>query len=213
MVVQLTGNSGRWGLGVLGGKCQGGNPLYCGAGFQPARTLYSVPAGTVWIVVEGTPDNFNGDCFNGDFTLSVQATPAPPAPPNDDCMTHSEVTFPGGIGSAATVKGTTKGAANDFGATMCTSFAGGPDVVYKVVVPVNAQLRMTPTVTFGSMFFYLGDTCGGNQPLACGSRFGGNQPVTTNKVLQAGNYYLVVDSDDTVGNGVVGDFSFVLELL
>ncbi len=213
-VIVTLGGSGRiydmttW---LVAGDCATGVTLGCHAG-SGANRYPALAPGTYFVGVEWDsqpPTPACGSTTTESFSLQLSATPTPPTPANDSCVSPSVVSLPT-VGSLAAVSGTTYGATNDTAQITCpgnsaASTVSGLDVVYSLEVGATGVIRVMPVTAMSGMFIYLVSPCGDDSAWACRS---GTSTLSTGFAVPPGTYYLTVDQ--TSGYG--GNFSVYVEL-
>ncbi len=207
--VALTWNgdySARYGVAVETGTC-GATPAPCDQN-QKSQTLLGVPAGPMWIVVQGESLYSSATCWRGDFSMEVAVHDSPPIPANDTCPGAEVVDLPA-LGSSAVVHGTTAGANTDLAPASCGAGSlTGPDVFYRIQLGVPGRLWMKDVAPFGRMAYFLTTDCSVPAKLRCGWE---NAGFLTDP-LPAGSYVLGVECSAGMWMPTAGDFAFTVEL-
>ncbi len=177
--------------------------MRCIGGAAPRFRQRGLPAGTYYLVVEGTP----GD----DYQLTVDVA-SPPANPvgvvaNDSCVSAHVLPENGGV-----FVGDTSSHSNGLGtSSSCGAGAAGPDVAFEL--NLSAQRRIVAS-TFASSYEAVlhihGLACSSGQEIACsaGGEVDGNGRLDL--VLDPGTYYFVVDG---AGPSDVGPYVLDLDVI
>jgi hypothetical protein len=129
-----------------------------------------------------------------DRSVTLSATPTPPAPPNDDCTQPTDIELNGGL---ARITGTLHGASDDYGARSCPSFVEsteGPDVVYRLTLDEPRRLRIERLAS-GNVDVSLHTECAAVRALAC-TEFRSEPLNDEGVLLSAGTYFLRLDVED-----------------
>jgi len=175
-------------LYLRGEGCAAGPELACGPG--NFDTLATLPVGSYWLFVDGASADEHAQ-----FSLTLTRMPVG-GPVPDTCAEPSLTNLPAG-GGLVTASGSTEAAAHDYepSGDRCPAVAAdGADVVHRVTVPVPMTLEASMVSAFGGLA-YLTQPCAQGDALLCVAP---GSPDAA--VLQAGEYYLVVDSA-AGGNG------------
>ncbi len=119
-------------------------------------------------------------------------------PPTNDTCTAPQVLDPNG--QAVVVSGTTedtmgKTLAKDDNQQAGCGGVGGPDVVYQITLSQRALLSAALTAPFSSKLYVRKADCAAGELVYCADK-----ALTTNP-LEAGTYYLFVDSDSASAKG------------
>jgi hypothetical protein len=156
---------------------------------------------------------------NGDYTIVIEEKDAPT---NDTCTTATPLSFTAG---KATVKGTTKGAANENGSSIdCTGSSDfvGPQVYYSFTAQASKGYKISLSPSFASyLYVYTQGACGALASAinaACGSNGADGDvvgPISASgtmlfKPVNAGTYIIAVDSSSASN---LGDFDLTVEEL
>jgi len=166
-------------VAYLRAPCTGAQDLLCAALGQPAESQF-LPAGHYGLVVDG-----HAGQGPGSFSLQLLA-----AVQGDTCDAPLELW--GGAGTLS-LPGTTNGAQDDLQTAGCGFATDGPDQVFLLDLPglsdVDLELQATPGFPEPNLYV-LQDCDAPEASLACGT------PASAAQLrgLQAGSYYVVVDS-------------------
>ena len=183
-------------LALLRGPCSGPAVLQCVAGAE--LTAEALPAGEYFLAVDG-----GAAAAAGPFRLQVAIDVLPDR--NQRCAAAEDVEF---IDGRATLEGTTRGLPAVFELDGCGGgdTAASPEAVYALHFEEEVTLSVWVEASDRDVQVYvLAPPCEVVQVQACGQ---GAQPIRR-AVLQAGDYYLVVDGLDAQGPG---DFGLALAL-
>jgi hypothetical protein len=153
--------------------------------------------GTYFVFVDGY-----GEGEQGPYSVRAQVEPLrTTAVPGDNCTSAQPL-------AAGHIRGTTMSANADLTGT-CSPSQDAPDLVYSVALTESSRVRANLTSADMRAALYLQSTCGQQATeLVCtgAAQFG---PPSVERVLQPGNYVLVVDGLD---QNEFGDFEMDVEI-
>ncbi|MBI5488837.1 MAG: putative metal-binding motif-containing protein [Deltaproteobacteria bacterium] len=178
IVVDITSRSGTIYADLQRTCGNASTSLRCLSGGTVTLRRNSQPAGSYWVIVDGT---------NADFTISYHTEGPTPIPPNDVCTGAIDIPSAGGV-----VSGSLLDTSNHFVPT-CAGGGAYPDVFYRLVLTEPHRLTITATLSPAvySTYVSLTRTCGDSSTeIACGS---GSAATLTRNFLDAGTYFIAVD--------------------
>ncbi len=185
-------------VGFGTGSCGAADLGCANDSINPGTTLYNVPAGPLWVMVQGLP-NQGTSCQFGSFKFELTVSPSPAPPANDTCASAEVVLLPT-VGSRAVITGTTAGAFADLGPL--------PEVVYELRLGAPGRVRIRTASTAYRVDFTLADRCSYLTAIRSS-----DYELTTD-VLPAGSYYLIVAAhESSPGQLTTGPFGLSAELL
>ncbi|MBN1774036.1 MAG: putative metal-binding motif-containing protein [Deltaproteobacteria bacterium] len=165
----------------------GASSLRCTSGSAVTLRRNSLAAGSYWVVVQGT---------SLDFSIQYTTAGPTPIPANDVCSGATDIPAAGG-----SVPGSLLDTSNHYSPT-CSRGATYPDVFYRLVLAEPKKVTLDLDLRLGDWDDYsylaLTSTCGDPATeLACatGDYWSGTQPQIVRNFLDAGTYYVVVDSN------------------
>jgi hypothetical protein len=180
-------------------NCADTTGVTCGGdGQSPFASVdvVSLAAGDYLFVLDGYSGSF------GEFSLVVTLAAPLSAPANDLCSAAAPLSSLSGVGSSATVTGTTVAASNEIVSPNCGGRSS--DVYYTVVVPQASRLTATLTNDTGSTLapiLALDSSCpetdGGSSEVACVIGVTPGTAVLDIPSVAAGTYVLRVDGSNT----------------
>jgi hypothetical protein len=161
--------------------------LRCVNGSRVTLRRNSLPPGSYWVVVQGN---------SVDFSIEYTTEGPTPIPANDVCTGATDVPAAGG-----TVSGSLLDTSNHY-SPLCSSGAAYADVFYRLVLtePKKVTISLNLPLTGWDSYSYLAlnTTCGDSRTeLACGAGdyWSGTSPTIVRNFLDAGTYYIAVDSN------------------
>ncbi|MGC4119476.1 MAG: hypothetical protein QM765_33890 [Myxococcales bacterium] len=177
----------------------------CSTGTSAKASVTALlPPGSYHLIVDGkmTSTSATGVPTAGKFALEVQSRPPPG---NDNCSGAEDLVFSGGT---ATAFGTTVSMANDStGSTSC--MGSGADVVYRMTLanPSKVSMSLVRDSTGQASIQLRKDCASVATELGCVTL---SPYEITYPVLDAGTYYVWVDSVSTSATSTVGNFELVV---
>lgn len=158
-----------------------------------ARIETTLLPGRYAVVVE------SGDSEAGQFSLFAELDPLPSIP--EGCA-HAR-----GLTKGVTLRGSTRGAANQFEAS-CAGGAQGPDRVHSFELGVRSRVRLSQQAEHEGAL-YLRSRCeDAESEVQCVDGVHEGRPQWLTAELEAGRYYVFADS---YGRGQSGDYVLSLE--
>ena len=154
--------------------------------------------GTYYLFADGY-----GQGQEGAFTLRAQVAPLRGNPvPGDACPSAQPL-------QAGRIQGSTMSANADLTGS-CSPHQDAPDLVYALNLSENSRVRVRMTQSDMRASLYIQETCGqqSSEVVCEGGRTRRGAPAIE-QVLQAGNYFLVVDGAD---QNEFGDFEMDVEI-
>ncbi|NMC70993.1 MAG: hypothetical protein GYA57_13140 [Myxococcales bacterium] len=169
----------RCGDGSSSMRCANGNPV--------VLRRNSLAPGSYWVVVQGN---------SLDFSIEYTTDGPTPIPANDVCSGATDIPASGG-----SVPGSLLDTSNHYSPT-CAGGAAYADVFYRLELtePKKVTIELDLTLTDWDSYSYLAlmTTCGdAATELACasGDYWSGTRPSIARNFLDAGTYYIAVDSN------------------
>jgi hypothetical protein len=164
----------------LNGSCGViGSEIRCRSGSGTVtNTFRSLPAGRYYVTTSTSVSS-------GNVTANITTAPPTPIPPNDRCSGAIEI----GMGYSSV--DTTIDFEDDLAGC---SGSGRPDAFYQLTLTSRQRVLISadglPTSGTHNMYLTLRNVCGAGTNLACGS----GDPAAITTTLDAGTYYLMVES-------------------
>ncbi len=154
--------------------------------------------GTYYLFADGYAEGEQGA-----FTIRAQVAQLGGAPvPGDNC-TSAQPLAPG------TLRGSTMSAGADLTGS-CADSQDAPDLVYALNLSENSRVRVRPVRADMLVAMYIQSTCGDvASEVTCVAAGPRNPAPMLERVLNAGNYFLVVDGVD---QNEFGDFEMNVEI-
>lgn len=163
-------------------------------GTTRSQVQATLDAGAYFAIVDGYREQA------GPFDIIMSVTEAP---------SISAVCSDAPLLSVGPQRGTTAGLPDSFQAS-CAGNAHSPDRVFKISAPVASRLRVRQQTSHDGAL-HLRRTCEDlSSEMACNDDFGDSHRSMLSGLLQAGDYYLVVDG---YGGNESGDFELNTELI
>jgi hypothetical protein len=173
--------------------------LRCDQGAPARARIRSLPAGTYYVIVEGS----NAGAYTLDVTLTPPTTPTP-ATGNDNCLSAVRVPETGGV-----YTGSTFTALPDYTTTSasCGFMARSKDVAFRLDLTSRRRVvASTDGSSFDTVLYYFVGACPGVEA-ACDDNSGEGTRSLLDVTLNAGTYYFIVDG---WGTDSAGDYVFEL---
>ena len=184
-------------LDLRSGACGGGTAVRCVSAAAPSVFNRNIPAGDYWVLIDTSVETAH----------TLTATFGPPTTACDgaplinvDYTSSSTFTY--------TYSGTTAGRPADFVPVSCVS-GTGPDMAFRLVVPVRSAVTVTSTTTDFDGALYMRSSCDvASSQIDCDDDCGGTRasclpstmssPTGTGSLtLEAGTYYIIQDAYST----------------
>ena len=151
--------------------------LRCVRGSTASTRLHQLPAGTYFVVLEGSAAREN------DFSLDIAFEPPTPPPAGDVCANAIPITAP------ATVTGTLADKQDDIDLSCAFNYK---DMVYELTLTERSDLAVVADGDGSFMYVGIQETCGvESSQLRCTS---GDPSRSRLRDLAPGTYHLVVES-------------------
>jgi hypothetical protein len=176
--------------------------LRCDQGAPPRARIRSLPAGTYYILVEGS----SGGAYDLDVTLSPPTMPMAVSG-NDNCASATVVPATGGV-----YTGNTFTALPDYmtSTSTCGFMARSKDVAFRLDLTSRRRvIANTDGSSFDTVLYYYVSVCPGLEA-ACDDNSGEGTRSLLDVTLNAGTYYFIVDG---WGTDSAGDYVFELVTL
>lgn len=172
------------------------DPKSCRAFGANTATYASAPAGTYYLVVDGS----GGAQGTYDLKATSGVVPSPPPAPTLNCSTAAALT----LGKAYNGKTITTDPAKVSGYACTNRIESGPEKVHKITTTATGDLTATLTNLSGKdLDVFILNAC---DPKSCVA-FGDTQAIYPN--APPGTYYLVVDGN----NGALGSYTLTPTLV
>ncbi len=156
--------------------------LRCASGSTVTLRKNSLDPGAYYVIVQTDRD--------GDFTIEYRTEGPTPIPPNDRCAGATDIPEANG-----TTRGTLFDTSHDY-VPSCAAGSTFPDVFYRLELTEPRKVTMTLQTALrpAGTYLALSTECGAARAeLACA---GGSTATITRNYLDAGIYYVTVDSSD-----------------
>lgn len=174
--------------------------LRCDQGAPARARIRSLPAGTYYVIVEGS----SLGAYTLDITLSPPTSPTP-VTGNDNCLSAVVVPETGGV-----YTGNTFTALPEYMTASCGFMARSKDVAFRLDLTSRRRvIANTDGSTFDTVLYYYASVCPGVE-VACDDNSGEGTRSLLDVTLNPGTYYFIVDG---WGTDSAGDYVFELVTL